>query len=187
MVDEGCEGDVDHAKNPFRFEYPFPPDAVVDFFRRHYGPMSRAFASLDANGQDKLRSELVQLCPHITIPMAIPPASTLSASRSLQLAAGTFWLRHSPPLRTISKAPRVVVLNYSLIASRKRLPTWLPSLKAFRKRNGVHRCRGNGSDGRSVGVIVHHVASVYPIEIDLARAIADGADIPDVTWRFSPS
>ena len=31
---------------------------------------------------------------------------------------------------------------------------------------------GSGRDGRSVGVIVHHVASVYPIEIDLARAIA---------------
>lgn len=31
---------------------------------------------------------------------------------------------------------------------------------------------GSGKDGRSVGVIVHHVASVYPIEIDLARAIA---------------
>ena len=27
----------------------------------------------------------------------------------------------------------------------------------------------SGRDGRSVGVIVHHVASVYPIEVDLAR------------------
>src|SRR4029453_6380398 len=29
-------------------------------------------------------------------------------------------------------------------------------------------------DGRSVGVIVHHVASVYPIEIQLAQTIAGG-------------
>jgi hypothetical protein len=28
-----------------------------------------------------------------------------------------------------------------------------------------------------------HVASVYPIEIDLARTIAGGADIADVTWE----
>jgi hypothetical protein len=41
----------------------------------------------------------------------------------------------------------------------------------------------DGGSGRSVGVIVHHVASVYPIEIDLARTIAGGADIADVTWE----
>jgi hypothetical protein len=44
-----------------RPHYPFPPDAVVEFFRTNYGPMSRAFASLDAQGQKKLRSELVSL------------------------------------------------------------------------------------------------------------------------------
>ena len=42
---------------------------------------------------------------------------------------------------------------------------------------------GSGSDRRSVGVIVHHVASVYPIEIDLARAIASGKAVTDVTWE----
>jgi SAM-dependent methyltransferase len=45
----------------YHFDYPFPPDAVVDFFRINYGPMSRAFASLDANGQKELRRELVLL------------------------------------------------------------------------------------------------------------------------------
>src|SRR4026209_1959850 len=44
-----------------RFEYPFPPDEVVDCFRTIYGPMSQAFASLNQHGQDKLRSELAQL------------------------------------------------------------------------------------------------------------------------------
>jgi hypothetical protein len=42
---------------------------------------------------------------------------------------------------------------------------------------------GSGKDGRSVGVIVHHVASVYPIEIDLARTIASGKAVTDVTWE----
>ncbi|PYU49225.1 MAG: hypothetical protein DMG48_17450 [Acidobacteria bacterium] len=40
-----------------------------------------------------------------------------------------------------------------------------------------------GKPGHSVGVIVHHVASVYPIEIDLARAIASGKAVTDVTWE----
>ncbi len=42
---------------------------------------------------------------------------------------------------------------------------------------------GIGKDSRSVGVIVHHVATVYPIEIDLARAIASGKAVTDVTWE----
>ncbi len=39
-----------------------------------------------------------------------------------------------------------------------------------------------GGDRRSVGVIVHHVASVYPIEVDLAKKIASGQAATDVTW-----
>lgn len=42
---------------------------------------------------------------------------------------------------------------------------------------------GSGTDRRSVGIIVHHVASVYPIEIDLARAIAGGKAVTDVSWE----
>ena len=53
--------DLKLTRRVYRFEYPFPPDAVVEFYRTNYGPMSRAFASLDANGQERLRSELVRL------------------------------------------------------------------------------------------------------------------------------
>jgi SAM-dependent methyltransferase len=45
----------------YDFEYPFPPEAVVEFYRLNYGPMSRAFASLSESGQERLRSELVDL------------------------------------------------------------------------------------------------------------------------------
>lgn len=38
-------------------------------------------------------------------------------------------------------------------------------------------------DGRKVGVVVHHVASVYPIEIHLASLLAAGQPITDVTWQ----
>jgi len=41
----------------------------------------------------------------------------------------------------------------------------------------------SASDRRTVGVIVHHVASVYPLEIEAARAIAGGKAVTDVTWE----
>jgi hypothetical protein len=37
-------------------------------------------------------------------------------------------------------------------------------------------------DGRTVGVIVHHVATVYPLEVHLAQMMAAGTDIVGVTW-----
>ena len=37
-------------------------------------------------------------------------------------------------------------------------------------------------DGRKVGVMVHHVASVYPLEIQLAQGLAAGKPIVGVTW-----
>jgi DinB family protein len=37
-------------------------------------------------------------------------------------------------------------------------------------------------DGRPVGVIVHHVATVYPLEVRLAQLIAAGTPIVNVTW-----
>ena len=36
-------------------------------------------------------------------------------------------------------------------------------------------------DGRKIGVIVHHVASVYPLEIQLAQTLAAGKPITGVT------
>jgi hypothetical protein len=37
-------------------------------------------------------------------------------------------------------------------------------------------------DGRTVGVVVHHVASMYPLEIQLAQQLAAGKPISGVTW-----
>lgn len=37
-------------------------------------------------------------------------------------------------------------------------------------------------DGRKVGVVVHHVATMYPLEIQLAQKLAAGGVIDDVTW-----
>jgi hypothetical protein len=37
-------------------------------------------------------------------------------------------------------------------------------------------------DGRKVGVVVHHVASMYPLEIQLAQTLAGGQPVTGVTW-----
>ncbi|MEO8259338.1 MAG: DinB family protein [Acidobacteriota bacterium] len=37
-------------------------------------------------------------------------------------------------------------------------------------------------DGRKIGVVVHHVASMYPLEIQLAQTLAGGQPIAGVTW-----
>jgi hypothetical protein len=37
-------------------------------------------------------------------------------------------------------------------------------------------------DGRKVGVVVHHVASMYPIEVQLAGLLAAGQPVTGVTW-----
>lgn len=41
----------------------------------------------------------------------------------------------------------------------------------------------SAKDRRPVGVIVHHVASVYPIEVEVARIVGSGKAITDVTWE----
>ena len=41
----------------------------------------------------------------------------------------------------------------------------------------------SSTDSRSVGVIVHHVASMYPIEVGAAKVIAGGKAVADVTWE----
>ena len=37
-------------------------------------------------------------------------------------------------------------------------------------------------DGRMVGVVVHHVATMYPLEIQLAQVLAQGKPVTGVTW-----
>ncbi len=39
------------------------------------------------------------------------------------------------------------------------------------------------SHGRKIGVVVHHVASVYPLEVQLAQTVAAGKPIEGVTWN----
>ena len=65
----------------------------------------------------------------------------------------------------------------SPIASNRGPGRWPPSRAASRTRSG----KPAPKDGRKVGVIVHHVASVYPLEIQLAQTLAGGKPVTGVT------
>jgi len=45
----------------YRFDYPFAPEGVVDFFRDNYGPTHRAFAALAETDRVALRDALIEL------------------------------------------------------------------------------------------------------------------------------
>jgi hypothetical protein len=38
------------------------------------------------------------------------------------------------------------------------------------------------SDRRNVGVVVHHVGNMYPVEVELAQVLGQGKPIDGVTW-----
>jgi hypothetical protein len=45
----------------YRFDYPFSPAGVVNFFRENYGPTNRAFAALTPADQEAFHADLVVL------------------------------------------------------------------------------------------------------------------------------
>jgi len=45
----------------YRFDYPFAPAGVVEFFQQYYGPTTRAFAALGDADRAALRADLVEL------------------------------------------------------------------------------------------------------------------------------
>jgi SAM-dependent methyltransferase len=163
------------TKQIYRFEYPFPPNAVVDFFRANYGPMTRAFASLDLEGQKKLHAELTQLWASHNKADA---TKTEVDAEYLQVVA----IRNADgAAATRSGASRRAVLLAD------RIEEGAAKLAAFAEglTEAEWRVTGSaaGTDKRTVGVIVHHVANMYPVEIEVAKAVASGKAITDVTWE----
>lgn len=49
------------SRHLYELSYPFSPSDVVEFFRANYGPMTRAFASIGEQSQQRLRDELTEL------------------------------------------------------------------------------------------------------------------------------
>lgn len=169
------------ARRVYHFDYPFSPEEVVDFYRTNYGPVSRAFASLDAYGQEQLRTELIHLWSAHN--KAQGDATKVDAEYLEVIAtrdghivdvrqnAGIHKIGRSASGRAESLAARIEEGGAGLAAFAEGLSEaeWHTPVSA--------------TDRRSVGVVVHHVANMYPIEIDVARAIASGRSVSDVTWE----
>jgi hypothetical protein len=155
--------DLKMTRRIYTFDYPFPPEAVVEFFRVNYGPMTRAFAALDARGQYQLRSELIQLW------------SSHNRSNESNTQVDAEYLEViATKIDTRGRAERLA----------ERVERGAAGLAALAEQlsEAEWNTPTSATDSRPVGVIVHHVASVYPIEIELARAIASGQPVTEVTW-----
>lgn len=67
----------------YRFDYPFTPAEVVEFFRKYYGPTTRAFATLGEADRAALRADLVDLWASHN--QASEPARTIVDSEYLEV------------------------------------------------------------------------------------------------------
>jgi ubiquinone/menaquinone biosynthesis C-methylase UbiE len=164
----------------YQFEYPFPPETVVEFFRENYGPMSRAFASLDAEAQSQLKAELVALWASNNRGEGngtIVDAEYLEVIASrCELATDISTGRQS---RQKQQSRRAELLADRIEEGAIRLAEFAQQLTDHEWNTPLIE---GGVEGRTVGVIVHHVASMYPIEIELTQAIAGGNAVTQVTW-----
>jgi len=75
--------DLRLARVSYRFNYPFKPAGVVDFFRSYYGPTARAFATLGEADRAALRSDLVGLWASHN--QATDPARTIVDAEYLEV------------------------------------------------------------------------------------------------------
>src|SRR5690606_16399804 len=67
----------------YRFDYPFGPAEVVEFFRENYGPSTRAFAGLDEAQREGLRADLIALWASHN--QALDPPRTLVEAEYLEV------------------------------------------------------------------------------------------------------
>jgi SAM-dependent methyltransferase len=80
----GLVSDLRFARRDYSLNYPFPPSDVVNFFRLYYGPVNRAFASLDRAGRKSLQRELETVW---SIHNRAPNGFTLVAAEYLEVIA----------------------------------------------------------------------------------------------------
>jgi len=167
----------------YQFEYPFPPDVVVEFFREHYGPMTRAFGALDAEGQAQLKADLVALWTANNRGIG---NATLVDSEYLEVIAirgdrdPELPFIHSMPMKDKKTNRRAELLADRIEEGAARLADFAGRLTDAEWSTPTTEA---GKQGRPAGIIVHHVASMYPIETSIAQAVASGKSITDVSWE----
>jgi ubiquinone/menaquinone biosynthesis C-methylase UbiE len=163
----------------YQFEYPFPPERVVEFFRENYGPIRRAFASLAPEEQAQLKAELVALWAAAN---RSEIGGTLVDAEYLEI------IGHRSDVTTDISTGRLCKLGHhsrraGLLAD--RIEEGAARLEEFARH--LSEAEWNmpiiegGKPGRTVGVVVHHVASMYPIEIGAAQKIAGGQPVTQIT------
>ncbi|HEX7730948.1 MAG TPA: methyltransferase domain-containing protein [Terracidiphilus sp.] len=172
--------DVRCALRFYQFKYPFPPEMVVDFFREKYGPMARAFDSLGAEEQAQLHAKLVALWAGHN---RATGSGTLVDAEYLEVIAirgeKTATIFGKQAEESAPRNRRAELLADRLEEGAARLSDFAGQLTDAEWKTRVTEA---GKPGRTVGNIVHHVASVYPIEVDLACLIASGQPVVNVTW-----
>ena len=163
----------------YQFEYPFPPEIVVEFFRENYGPIRRAFAALEPEEQAQLRAELVSLWQANN---RSETGGTIVDAEYLEVIAQRCEAATDITTGKLGK-PKHQGRRSELLADRieegaARLEEYVRHLTEAEWNTPVIE---GGRPGRTVGVVVHHVASMYPIEIDAAQKIAIGQPVTQIT------
>ena len=82
-----------------------------------------------------------------------------------------------PPMPSVA-SQRAEALAQRLEEGARRLAAFASTLTEAEWRTSF-----GTTDKRKIGVIVHHVASIYPLEIQLAQVLATGKPVTDVTWE----
>lgn len=77
--------------------------------------------------------------------------------------------------RTGAASPRAEALASRLEAGAGRLAALAATLTDVQWKTPIP------GDGRPIGVVVHHVATVYPLEIHLAQTVASGQPVVGIT------
>ena len=162
----------------YQLEYPFPPEVVVDFFREHYGPMSRAFGALSPEGQVQLKADLVALWSAHNRGVG---NATLVDAEYLEVIAirGNKVTDIGATRDRQPKSRRAELLADRIEEGAERLADFAGRLNQSEWSTPMME---GGKQGRTVGVIINHVASIYPIEVSVAQAVAAGKSVTDVTW-----
>jgi hypothetical protein len=88
----------------------------------------------------------------------------------------TTVLSNAPDTQTRTNSRRANALAERLEQGARALEAFAVTLTADQWRTPVPH------DGRAIGVVVHHVATMYPLEIQLAQQLAAGSPIAGVTW-----
>jgi hypothetical protein len=143
--------------------------------------MSRAFTPLCAGDQERLRNDLVALWSANNYANG---HSTKVDAEYLEVVAIRDSKHLAAPQNLAARKTQGHVSHRAgLLAD--RIEEGAANLASFAE--GISEAEwqlpASGTDRRSIGVIVHHVASMYPIEIEAARVIASGNSVTDITWE----